>query len=190
MLSIVIATIGRPSLHRTLESLQGQLRDLDEVLVVGDGDPENAGRMFRASGLPGRYIPIEGPNGDYGHTPRNKAMPQALGKHLLFIDDDDTYLPGAMDSVRRAIIEHPDRPILFKMKRPDKRFNDVLWTKRRVELGNVSTQMIVAPNTPAKLGVWGHRYAGDFDFLTSTIKHYQNGPAWRDEIIAVWGNPH
>lgn len=189
MISIIIATIGRPSLRTTLLSLQGHLKQMDEVLVMGDGDPAGAADMLAESGLPGRYIPVDGPNNNFGHTPRNIGMELAQGTHLMFIDDDDFYLSFAMDDVRRAIRKNPDRPLIFKMLRPGPKFRDMLWTTREVREGNVSTQMIVAPNIPEKLGQWGNRYQGDFDFIESTLKHYPAGPVWREEVLAAWGNP-
>jgi hypothetical protein len=43
---------------------------------------------------------------------------------------------------------------------------------------------LVTPNIKGKLGAWGERYGGDFDWLVSTLAHWPEGPAWNDEIIA------
>ena len=52
--------------------------------------------------------------------------------------------------------------------------------------GNVGTPMIVVPNLPARLGKWGDHYAGDFDFVKSTIAlapGRENDIVWREEFI-------
>ena len=56
-LSIIIPTIGRATLARTLATIAAQeLLPGDEVLVIGDGPQPEAERMFQAAGLPGRYL--------------------------------------------------------------------------------------------------------------------------------------
>ena len=56
-LSIIIPTIGRATLARTLATIAAQdLLPGDEVLVIGDGRQPEAERIFAASGLPGRYL--------------------------------------------------------------------------------------------------------------------------------------
>jgi glycosyltransferase involved in cell wall biosynthesis len=159
--TVIIPTCGRPCLAAALASVTPQLEPGDQVLVIRDA------------------------SGDWGHTARNAAMPRAAGDVLLFLDDDDVYFPGALEAVRRAAAEHPGRVLIFRMKRGEPH-NDELPGAPAVECGNVSTQMFAVPNDPARLGRWGSRYEGDFDFLTSTLEHYPDGPVWRDELVAHW----
>ena len=116
-LSIIIPTLGRPTLSATLDSVVGQLRGGDEVWIVSDGPRPDALKMAQryAAKLGGALIRFaEGPAtpGGMGGPQRNRGMQLATGSHLLFMDDDDVYLPGALDAIRRGIAAHRGVPIL------------------------------------------------------------------------------
>lgn len=158
-LSIIVASSGRGSLKRTLASIAPQLHPGDELLVdVNDDAP-------------------------WGHSARNRMMPRAEGDFLLFIDDDDVYVDGAFETIRGAISGEPARVHMFRMRYAT---GGVLWQTPTVECGNVSTQMVCAPNRPGQLGRWGDRYQGDFDFIVSTVR-LQGKPVWHEDVIAVYG---
>ena len=164
-LSIIVASQGRESLIKTLESITPQMLPGDELLVKMDA------------------------SNDWGATPRTKAMGQARGDYLLFMDDDDVYKPGAFAAVRAAIVEEPWRPLMFGMFRHHHEPATEAVLPRSFELieGNISTQMFVLPNNPSRLGVWGTRYEGDFDFIVSTLAFYPPGSlVWRPEVISEW----
>jgi len=161
-LSVVVPTAGRPSLQRTLASFLSQLHPHDEVIIENDK------------------------SGDWGMTPRTRGQRAATGDYLMWMDDDDVYLPGAFDAVRAALKENPGRPHLFSMKRSVP-FNDVLPKVREIKVGNVSTQMLVVPNDPSRLGEWSSRYEGDFDFIASTLNKYPpEALVWHDAVLSVW----
>jgi len=166
-LSIIIPTTGRDSIARTLASITPQLRHGDEVVIERDA------------------------SGDWGATPRTRGQERASGTHLLWMDDDDAYVPGALDTIRAAIRETPTRPQIFRFRR-EQGINDVLPRSPNVVVGNVSTQMCCFPNDPAMLGTWGVRYEGDFDFIASTLALYPAGAVvFRPEVIAAWRpDPH
>jgi glycosyltransferase involved in cell wall biosynthesis len=166
-LSIIVATTGRRSLARTLASIAGQLRPGDEVIVARDTWREG---------------------GDGGDTARMRAMPQARGSHLAFMDDDDVYAPDGLESMRRFARRHPGRIGIFKMEHPA---GTTHWREGRpvLEYANVSTQTFLVPNVPGKLGRW-HRiprpsgsstYAGDYVFITETVA-LQGDPVFVDEV--------
>ena len=163
-LSIIVATAGRRTLMRTLASIAPQLQSGDELFVVCDD------------------------SGDLGDTPRNDAMPRARGSHLAFLDDDDVYLPDALEKMRRFAREHPGRIGIFKMRHP---VGTTHWREGRpvLEYANVSTQTFLVPNVPGKLGRWEQRprpggdgrYIGDFTFITKTVA-LQGEPIFVDEV--------
>jgi hypothetical protein len=169
-LSIIVATQGRKTLKRTLRSIARQLQPGDEVFVICDD------------------------SGDAGDTPRMSAMPRARGSHLTFIDDDDVYVPGALEAMRRFAREHPSRIGIFKMKHP---VGTTHWRKDEPVLryANVSTQTFLVPNVPGKLGRWqagrprpgGGVYAGDYVFITETAE-LQGEPVFVDEVT-VYARP-
>jgi len=161
-LSVVVPTKGRPTLGRALASVTSQLLK-DEDLIVEFDKSE-----------------------DWGATPRSKGMTSARGTHILFMDDDDIYLPGALAHVRARLAKFPARPHLFRMKRMGD-VNDTLWKDPVVKLGNVSTQMFVVPNVPDKFGVWGKGRCGDYDFIASTLALYPpESVVFAPEVISVW----
>jgi glycosyltransferase involved in cell wall biosynthesis len=190
LLSIIVPTIGRPSLADALASIAAQSLGSDgEVICVADGIYPQLARLWGEAGLRGRYLETPGRSGDFGGTPRNLAMPLAQGDWLLFLDDDDIYLPGALEVIRSVLAAGPRRPHLFRMRHYPSD-GGILWRKRTVEFGNVSTQMIAVPNDPGRLGSWGDKKGSDFAFITSTLAHYAEGPVWRDEVIAEWNHKH
>src|SRR5438067_3767619 len=75
-LSIVVATAGRDTLGASVESATSQMRAGDELLIVFDD------------------------SGDAGDTPRNRVLGSLRGTHIMFLDDDDELVPGALDLVR------------------------------------------------------------------------------------------
>lgn len=182
-LSIIVPTIGRPTLHNTLVTIRLQLAEEDEVLVVGDGKQPEAKEIVSQFGGRMTYMESPGPARDWGATPRNYGIERAQGTHFVFMDDDDVFLPNAFDAFRMAIEENPDKPQLFKMYREGK----VLWEEPVVKVGNVSTQMYLIPNVPGKVGRWTREYEGDFHFLKETLSYYPEGHeaiVWMNKIVA------
>ncbi len=174
-LSMILATSGRDSLMFAARSTRVQMKAGDELLIVGGGA---LGEMV-AGWNQARWIDIPA-GGNWGHAERNHAIPLANGTHLLFIDDDDALVPGALDCIRDAVAEAPGRPHIFAMIDPHGR---TLPMVPQVRQGNIGTPQIVAPNVAGKLGVWGNRYEGDFDFIAGTVGHYADGPVWHDTVI-------
>lgn len=174
-LTVVIPTIGRGSLGRAIASCEGA----DEIIVVHD----TAGAYMTMPLDHGniRYALVEG--GDHGYTARTKGIELATGTHLAFMDDDDVYLPGAIDLFKQAA---RDVPVIFRM---DHYKHGILWRRPVLEFGNVSTQMFVVPNTPEKLGVWAPHApglkepGGDYTFLAGCVEKMGH-PIWRQEIVA------
>lgn len=161
-LSIVVATGGqRPHLTTTTAATAQQLGHGDELIIT---------RRDCA----------------WGHEARNLTMPRCAGTHLMFIDDDDQHTPFALDTVRAALVDEPDRVHLFAMQYDDGRIVQPRWP---LEMGYVSTQMLVVPNDPDLLGTWGERYEGDYDFITTTMQLRGDEPLLHGDVIALIGMP-
>src|SRR5262245_25403200 len=174
MISFIVPTVGRPTLYRALHSITQQCADDDEVLVVSDS-PE-AAQVAAVAGC--RFIECARGH-DYGCAERTAGIAAARGQHLAFMDDDDIYLPGARQRMEDARATVPDKPILFRMVWNDR----VLWHEPELRVGNVSSQMMLIPNDKTKLGHWGTRYEGDFDFLDSM--HWAPSEiVWCEDVIA------
>lgn len=157
--SILLATAGRGTIMRTLRSLLPQLEPGDEVMILRDD------------------------SGDAGDTPRNRAMPRAAGTHLLFMDDDDVYTPGALARMRRFADENPGRIGIFKLEYV---VGNRRWVDPELRFKNVSTQTFLVPNVPGKLGRWERqgRIAGDFVFITATAE-LQGDPIFVDDVTVL-----
>lgn len=161
-LSIIVPTSGkRDTLPATIISATSQMRPNDELLVDVNDFP-------------------------WGNWARQRKMEQACGDALLFQDDDDVYAPGALDIVRRELEAEPCRFHVFRMLYLENEF--VLWQDMDVRCGNVASQMICVPNIPDQWGVWGNRYEGDFDFISTTVAK-MGPPIWHQEVISLVRHP-
>ena len=180
-LSIIIPTIGRDTLKRTLDSIKTQPVLPQEVLVIGDGPQPAAEQAFTSSGLPGRYV--ERPKiGCWGNPHRTWAARQAAAEWLAFMDDDDIYLPGAMLPIRKAI-EQPS-PAEVNLFRFYGRI-DARWYDRTIRQGNVSTQMIVVSKSIAREVPWEAvpGRGSDAAFIAGCAG-LANRVAWHEDLIA------
>lgn len=184
MISVITPTIGRPSLRVMLEGLVPQLSAGDEVWVLGDGPQPQAEQIVTSLASPlVRYVECPW-TGDYGNPQRNQAIGMATGSHLMFVDDDDRVMPGAIGRIKSWIARHPDRPLMFKMQHP----RLVLWQKPVFQVGNVSGQMFICPKADGKVGAWTLRYEADFDFMSDTLARYPAGAlVWVPEITCIQG---
>lgn len=195
--SIIIPTCGRPTLERTLASIAAAgISPADQVIVIGDGTQREARAIAGSYGgrLPMKYLSTLETTATSGNNQRHRGMEYAKGTHLLFIDDDDAYRPGALDIIRTAAEENPGRILIFKMQSQNPRkhaWAPIRWIDYKDPfVGNVGTPMFCIPNIPDRLGRWQQRLelggCGDFNFLESTLAKWPEGKAsivWRDEII-------
>ena len=154
--TIIVGTAGRKTLRRTLKSITSQLEPGDELFLIRDD------------------------SGDAGDTPRNQTMHRAAGSHLLFMDDDDVYVPGAFAKMRRFAEENPGRIGIFRIEYTT---GPKRWRVPELKNRNVSTQIFLVPNVPGKLGFWEHRGTihGDYTFIEETAR-LQGEPVFVDEV--------
>lgn len=130
-----------------------------------------------------RFVPCP-PGGDWGHAERNYGTAFARGQYLAHMDDDDVYAPDTRDHMEHAITTTPGKPVLFRMKYPN---GITLWREPILFCGNVGTPMMLIPNRPTMLGVWGSFIGGDCHFL-ETMKWQREEIVWREEVIALLGH--
>ena len=182
-LTIIVPTHDGEGLDTLFASVAHQLHAGDEVLVVGD-TYDSIPDLASVPGLEAmRYIEYNAGHHCWGHCQINAGMREARGDYLIFIDDDDCFPDGALDMVRRAIAEQDEpRPLLFQFW--SRRHNAYLPPRHEVRESAIGGHSIVAPNIPARLGQWGERYAGDYDFIVSTLALWNGDVAWYDEVIA------
>lgn len=166
-LHIQIATIGRGTLMRMLESLKPQLEPQDFLTVIFDARDDD-GVYSQATEFLKDFkcncnIWIEPENrGYWGHVIHNMYN-QLEGDFILHADDDDTYASDAMDTIRRYCIDS-DTLYIFQMQYAN---GWTLWEHQSIYLGGIGKPMGIVPNKYNSQCLWGYSYAGDFDFYNA-----------------------
>jgi hypothetical protein len=95
---------GAPFLAQTLQSAMRQTRPPLEVIVVDDGSTDESAAIAAGFGPPVRVIRQEN-RGE--SAARNRALADARGTHVLFLDADDLLAPEALERLAAAIADHP-----------------------------------------------------------------------------------
>jgi len=186
-LCVITPTIGRPSLTEALTS--ATLQHTDEWLVAGDGPQIEAQKVVNklAKERPYlRYIPGPTTN-DKGNAQRDLAITLAKSDYLLFLDDDDRFLPDAIETVREVLgrFSRP-HPAIFRMIHP---YGNVIWQDMVIMPGNVGGSMFVVPNVSGKIARWadfmGH--GSDNVFIHRTLQRWQGEVSWCGDVIIECG---
>ena len=101
------------------------------------------------------------------HAIRNKYN-DLEGDFILHADDDDIYMPGAMSHIRKYVC-NPTTLYFFNLyfKIDNKHIKTETFYKNKIEINHISTQSGIIPKKINKLGIWGDRYEGDYDFYKS-----------------------
>ncbi len=175
--TVALATIGRDTLGAALDSC----RSADMVILAWDRDGIGTTPILGGSFGPGVEV-VEVSDGHRGWAAHNKGAELADTDLIAFMDDDDVYLPGAIETIR----EHASftNPTVFQVDCP---WNGIVPNSHELRFGNISTQGLVVPNIKDKLGVWGEHQnnaGGDYTFLKETVAK-MGEIHWVDEVIAV-----
>lgn len=189
LVSVIVPTVCRPSLTATLDSIATQLgAGLIEVVLVAD----THNRQYSLIEKPPSTLKLanlqvafhDAGLSAWGHPQRNWAMSKCHGLYICSLDDDDTWDPHAMVSLISNVSQAPHLLHIFRMRYADD--GRLLWRDKKPELGNVGTPMMVVPNQPEALGVWGYVYEGDFTFLRTTMVNLGGESAirWHSEVLA------
>lgn len=97
--SIIIPTIGRNSLSRTIKSVTSQNYPSDEfeLIIVND----SAESLQESDWSATHQIKLINTNRHERSVARNTGAALALGEYLLFLDDDDSLLPNALQEFQQ-----------------------------------------------------------------------------------------
>lgn len=192
--SIIVPTLGRPSLDRMLESITSQaLVEGDEIIMVAERLEWRMDLFQRhcASAKPGSLwygaVASDAPGG-YGNPQRNVGLTLCRGDYINYQDDDDVMAPGILAVMRANCEAQPGKIFIYQMRWPDGHLNPG-YPPRDLAGG----QCFVWPNIPGRMGKFGHRYAGDQDFMEQTIALHPEGKAgviYRPEVITEYAGCH
>jgi glycosyltransferase involved in cell wall biosynthesis len=105
-ISIVVPSFNQAAyLRATLESILSQADRDTEVLVFDGGSKDGSVRILRE--FEDRIFWVS--ERDHGQSDAiNKGLRRAGGDVLAYLNSDDVYLPGALETVRRHFRDHPD----------------------------------------------------------------------------------
>jgi hypothetical protein len=159
---ILIPTLGKESLFPQLRKLKAQLHERDFLTIVFDGTEKNIEkvRLVCSSFVCTVRIVVEPRNlGFWGHAIRNKYN-DLDGDYVFHIDDDDLILDHTMNTIRH-VCRDSRFVYIFKIMLNN---GSIIWKKRDVILGEISTQCGVIPTSINKMGYWRLMYGGDFFF--------------------------
>ncbi len=177
-------------LEECLDSVLTQSFDDFELIAVDDCSPDACGDLIdEYAARDPRVRPLHvARNGGPGNA-RNLGMAQARGDYLLFLDGDDTLVPGALQSVSDRLKETDSPDVLvFDHAR-------TYWTGA-VERNQLSGELhekgpapFPLPDRPGLLRVlmvaWNKAYRRDFverEGLTFPPGHYEDTP-WTYPVL-------
>lgn len=186
--SVIIPTIGRDTLPRTLISIPDSV---EKIVVADTHGPLLTDVAAVCEKYDAKYIELDAGKHDTGSSQIDYGMRQAKGDYLLNFGDDDVYEPFAF-AVMTYLTNNIDDPIplMFRVALhptwPDPRrgnFNiAVIWKEPEMVDKNITGQCFVVPNIQDKLGNWFGNV--DSEFMMTTVEKYDGKIHFRPEIIA------
>lgn len=129
LFSIILTTYNRADLLQdALASVGSQtLRDFEVILINDNGEPVE--HLLAAYDFPITYI-RQGRNQGLSAA-RNAGLALARGRYIVYLDDDDIYLPNHLAMLAEAFEQHPDSVIYTGVEY----VNEKLEGGQRIELG-------------------------------------------------------
>jgi hypothetical protein len=174
---VIVPTVGRETLERTLKSLVPQLGD-DLCVVAIDCVGEEAVRcegMVRAFGMTPHQVGSLTPWGHHACNAVLDVLPNGV-THTWRVDDDDVATPGALEALRWGA---GPRPVFARFRYVGTEDN-LIWIRPAMGLGNIGSPCILAPRSQSR---WGDRYEGDFDYAADLVDELGD-PVWLDRVVA------
>lgn len=104
LVSVVIPTFGRPEkLRRAVSSVLAQTYKNVEIIVVDDNNPDSPHRVeteavMREFCILGNVVYLQHETNKNGSAARNTGFKASKGKYVMFLDDDDEFLPKKIEA--------------------------------------------------------------------------------------------
>ena len=104
-------TLGRETLPAMLDHLKTEVLPTDEIILINDG-PNPIAKAYENDPQI-RYFELL--DHAKGNPQRDFAIPLATGTHLMFCDDDDMYITGAIrDVIHPLLAQFPSTLNVFR----------------------------------------------------------------------------
>lgn len=174
---VLIRSGGRPSVKRMLDSLRPQLVAGDAVTLVFDGPAAFEKSGYSPSWIKGFHSKVNvitHPTnlGHWGHGIANeyqgKLAPETT--FVMHADDDDQYLPGAFDILRKKCV-NPECLYIARMRNKDGLV--IPRDSGPLRFANIGTPNGIIPFSKRDEAKWGLHFGGDFNYylgLSSKVK--------------------
>ncbi len=108
-ITVIITSHNRGKIiERAVDSVLGQTRPADEIILVDDGSSDNTNQLIKKKYPDIKYIWQE--NRGIGHA-RNTGISHARGIWIAFLDSDDEWLPSKLRDQFKALQHQPDYKI-------------------------------------------------------------------------------
>ena len=177
--NLLIATIGRPTLERQLQSLLPQLQEVDCLTVVFDGTSVQNLPILKEFKCTVELYSEPKALGFWGHAVRNKyAKIMKQRDFVLHGDDDDIYLPNVIDNLR---ILCTNNKTLYIAKMDDPCYG-VLPKTNEIIPGNIGTPCGIVPWKDNMRSRWGLYNGADANFYKS-IANFNKDIVFLDLLI-------
>lgn len=158
--NVIIATAGRSTLQKMVDSIAPQLEKQDYLTILWDCQP-----IALQINSECQVISLHNPEplGFWGHGSRNRWQDELPGDYFMNGDDDDIYTSDAMSAIREKCIER--KLYIFQFLYSGVRIPD----GKEIRVGNIGTSCGVYPKVD-KFPTWEHRYGGDGEFYIALSK--------------------
>jgi len=142
LVSVVIPTYNRAALlSQTLDSVSRQTFRDYEVIVIDDGSTDQTTRLIRGRPESIRYVWQKQQGAG---AARNRALEQAEGHLVAFLDSDDIWLPEFLSEVTGALLAAPQAALAYSNFRTVDAHGRLLRGHRKPQYGGHVTVPLFA----------------------------------------------
>ena len=171
--NVIIATAGRPTLQRMVDSIAPQLNENDYLTIIWDCQPIALQIDSKC-----KVITLHNPEplGYWGHGSRTRWQNELPGDYFMNADDDDIYVSNAMEIVRSHVTDHK----LYFFQYSTQGMH--VPREHVIQIGNIGTPTGVYPNI-GDFPKWEFIYSGDGEFYTALSKRLPH--EFIDKVIYI-----
>lgn len=107
---IIPAYNASNTIERAVLSVVNQNFSSYEIIIVDDGSTDDTLDICKKIALNNHYIKLFSKKNGGVSSARNYAINKAVGEYVIFLDSDDIYLPGSLETIFRIIkdVKKPD----------------------------------------------------------------------------------